>query len=232
MKISIITLFPEMFIGPFDHSILKNAQEKKLIDINFVNIREFGIGPHKVVDDKPYGGGHGMILRVDVLEKAIEQTKDKNLPIQEQKVILLSPHGKTFNQKKALELTSLKHLILVCGHYEGIDERAKEFIDEELSIGDFIITGGEIPAMLVTDAVTRLIKGVLKEGVTSNDSFSELLEYPQYTKPNNYKNLSVPPVLLSGDHGKIKAWRDKISLKTTVKLRPDLLRSNRNLLGY
>jgi len=223
MKISILTLFPEMFSGPFDHSIVKKAKEKKLVDVNFVNIRDFGIGRHRVVDDKPYGGGHGMILRVDVLEKAIAMTRDKNSPAGEQKVILLSPHGKTFNQKKALEFASLKHLILVCGHYEGIDERVKKFIDGELSIGDFITTGGEIPAMLVTDAVTRLVKGVLKEGVTFEESFPLLLEYPQYTKPNVYKNLGVPPILLSGNHGKIKSWRDKISLKTTLKLRPDLL---------
>ncbi|OGH24979.1 MAG: tRNA (guanosine(37)-N1)-methyltransferase TrmD [Candidatus Levybacteria bacterium RIFCSPLOWO2_01_FULL_39_24] len=231
MKISILTLFPEMFSGPFDHSIVKKAKEKKLVDVNFVNIRDFGVGPHKIVDDKSYGGGHGMILRVDVLEKAITQTKNKNLGILEQKVVLLSPHGKTFNQRKALEFASLKHLILVCGHYEGIDERIKKFIDEELSIGDFIVTGGEIPAMLVTDAVARLVKGVLKEGVTSTESFSEILEYPQYTKPNNYKTLAVPSILLSGNHEKIKSWRDKISHRTTEKLRPDLLRSNRSLLG-
>ncbi len=223
MKISILTLFPEMFSGPFDHSIVKRAKEKKLVDIKFINIRDFGIGRHKVVDDKPYGGGHGMVLRVDVLEKAIAETKDNKLNKKNQKVILLSPRGKTFDQRKALKFIELKHLILICGHYEGVDERVRKFIDEELSIGDFIVTGGEIPAMLVTDAVTRLIKGVLKEGVTFSESFSKLLEYPQYTKPNSYKDLDVPPVLLSGNHGKIKSWRDKISLRTTVKLRPDLL---------
>lgn len=223
MKISILTLFPEMFSGPFDHSIVKIAKEKKLVDVNLINIRDFGIGKHKVVDDKPYGGGHGMILRVDVLEKAIAKTKIKKLSAIEQKVVLLSPHGKTFNQKKALSFAQLKHLILICGHYEGFDERVKTFIDEELSIGDFIITGGEIPAMLITDAVTRLIRGVLKEGVTSSESFSDILEYPQYTKPNTYKNASVPTILLSGNHGKIKAWRDSSSLKTTIRLRPDLL---------
>lgn len=224
MKISILTLFPEMFSGPFDYSIIRNAKEKKLVDINFVNIRDFGIGKHRVVDDKPYGGGHGMIIRFDVLEKAISETKEKKFDNNEQKVILLSPHGKTFNQKQALKFASLKHLILVCGHYEGVDERVKKFIDQELSIGDFITTGGEIPAMLVIDAVTRLIKGVLKEGVTTIESFSKLLEYPQYTKPNTHKGLSVPPILLSGDHGKIKTWRDEISIKITAKLRPDLLR--------
>jgi tRNA (guanine37-N1)-methyltransferase len=224
MKISILTLFPEMFSGPFNHSIVKNAIEKKLVDVNFINIRDFGIGKHKVVDDKPYGGGHGMILRVDVLAKAIKQTRNKNLSAGEEKVVLLGAHGKTFNQKKALEFAGLKHLVLVCGHYEGVDERIKKYIDEELSIGDFIVTGGEIPAMLVTDAVTRLIKGVLKEGVTSLESFSELLEYPQYTKPNVYKNDSVPPILLSGNHGKINSWRNEASFTVTTKLRPDLLR--------
>lgn len=231
MKISILTLFPEMFEGPFDHSIIKNAKEKNKVEINFVNIRDFGIGKHKVVDDKPYGGGHGMIIRVDVLEKAIAKTKDQRLTTKGQKVILLSPHGKTFNQKKAQELSNLKHLILICGHYEGVDERSKEFINEELSVGDFILTGGEIPAMLVTDAIVRLISGVLKEGVTSAESFSPpagmggpYLEYPQYTKPNTYKNLQVPSILLGGNHGKIKEWRDKASVKATIRLRPDLLR--------
>ncbi len=224
MKISILTLFPEMFQGPFDYSIIKNASEKKKVDINFINIRDFGIGRHRVVDDKPYGGGHGMILRVDVLEKAISNTKGKKLTTKDQKIILLSPHGKTFNQKKAVQLSHLRHLILICGRYEGVDERIKGFIDEELSIGDFIVTGGEIPAMLVADAVTRLIKGVLKEGVTDTESFSPLLEYPQYTKPDDYKNLKVPTILLGGNHGKIKLWRDEISLKTTKILRPDLLK--------
>ena len=230
MKISILTLFPEMFEGPFDYSIIKNAQEKKKVDIEFINIRDFGIGRHRVVDDKPYGGGHGMILRVDVMDAAISKAKSKNLQAFEQEVVLLNPHGKTFNQEKAKELSTLKHLILVCGRYEGIDERAKKFIDEQISIGDFVVTGGEIPAMLVTDAVVRLIKGVLKEGVTSYESFSlpagkknPLLEYPQYTKPHRYKNLNVPSILLGGDHGKIKSWRDNEALITTARLRPDLL---------
>ena len=223
MKISILTLFPQMFAGPFDYSIIKNAKDKKKVSIEFINIRSFGIGKHKVVDDKPYGGGHGMILRVDVLENAITRSKDKKLSSRDQKVVLLSPHGKTFNQKKAKELSKLKHLILICGRYEGIDERAKKFIDEELSIGDFVVTGGEIPAMLVTDAVVRLIEGVLKEEVTTSESFSPYLEYPQYTKPSLYKNLKVPSILLNGDHGKIKIWRENKSLKTTTRLRPDLI---------
>lgn len=227
MKISIITLFPEMFEGPFSHSIVKNAQAKKIVSINLVNIRDFGIGRHKVVDDKPYGGGIGMVLRVDVVDAAISKTKDQRLMTKDQRVILLSAHGKTFNQEKALEFSKIKHLILICGHYEGIDERVKEFIDEEISIGDFVLTGGEIPAMLITDSVVRLIDGVLKKGATDTESFSgesKLLEYPQYTKPNTYKNLNVPPILLGGNHGKIKEWRNKESAKTTLKFRPDLLK--------
>ena len=223
MKISILTLFPEMFKGPFDHSIIKNAREKNLATINFVNIRDFGIGPHKIVDDKPYGGGRGMILRVDVLEKAIASVKSKNLNSKNQKVILLDARGQTFNQARAVALSKLKHLILICGHYEGIDERVRKFIDEEISIGDFIVTGGEIPSMIVTDAVVRLVNGVLKEGVTSAESFSPFLEYPQYTKPRGFNNLNVPKILLSGDHEKIKDWQQNESLKKTLKLRPDLL---------
>src|SRR3989344_7104001 len=141
MKISILTLFPEMFEGPFDYSIIKNAKVQKKVNIEFINIRDFGIGRHKVVDDKPYGGGHGMILRVDVLDAAISASKDRKFTLETQKVVFLSPHGKTFSQKKAKELSMLSHLILICGRYEGIDERAKQFIDEELSIGDFILTG-------------------------------------------------------------------------------------------
>ena len=192
MKISIITLFPEMFKGPFDSSIIKRAIDKKLVEIKFINLREFGMGRHQMVDDTPYGGGMGMILRVDVLEKAINAAKDKNLNKQEQKVILLSAHGKQFKQKIAKSFSKLKHLILVCGHYEGFDERVKKFIDEEISVGDFVLTGGEIPAMLIADSVARLIKGVIKEDSAAFESFSPYLEYPQYTKPQEHKGLRVP----------------------------------------
>lgn len=224
MKISILTLFPEMFSGPFDHSIVKKAKEKKLVEINYINIREFGIGTHKMVDDKPYGGGLGMIIRVDVLDKAIKSVKDDMMGKKSQKVILLGAHGKTFNQKIAKSLSKLKHLILVCGHYEGVDERVKKFIDLEISIGDFIVTGGEIPAMLIVDAVVRLKKGVLKKGVTEIESFSPYLEYPQYTRPKIYKNMCVPEVLTSGNHLEILKWRNNASIKNTKKLRPDILR--------
>lgn len=217
-----------MFAGPFDHSIIKRAIDKKIIEINYVNIRDFGIGRHKVVDDKPYGGGLGMILKVDVLEKAIDATKDKNLNKKSQKVVLLGTHGKAFNQKKAKDLSKLEHLILICGHYEGVDERIKEFIDEEISVGDFVVTGGEIPAMLIVDGVTRLKRGVLKQKVTEIESFSPFLEFPQYTRPEIYKNISVPEVLRGGNHKKILEWRNKASVKKTLTLRPNIIKSNIN----
>lgn len=223
MKISILTLFPDMFKGPFDYSIVKKSIDKKIVTIEFVNIRAFGIGKHKVVDDKPYGGGAGMILKVDVLEKAINNTKNKKLSPKTQRVVLLDPHGRTFNQEKAKEFSKLKHLILVCGHYEGVDSRVDYFVDEKISIGDFIVTGGEIPAMIITDSVIRLTKGSLKDNAINIESFSPHLEYPQYTRPKVYINYSVPEILLSGNHKKIGEWREAISIKYTAKLRPDLI---------
>jgi len=228
MKITILTLFPEMFTGPFAESIIKRAISKKLVEIKLVNIRDFGLGKHKVVDDTPYGGGQGMILRADVLDSALEKSKEKNLNKKNQKAILLSPQGKTFNQKEAIKFSKLKHLIIVCGHYEGVDARFDKFIDEKVSIGDFVSTGGEIPAMLITDSVTRLVKGVLKAGVTFSESFPNLLEYYQYTKPRIYKGLKIPEILLSGNHKKISQYREKESKKLTLKLRPDLLQTERS----
>ena len=225
MKISIITLFPEMFKGPFEHSIVKRAIDKKIVTISLVNLRDFGLGKHKVVDDTPYGGGDGMVLRVDVLKNAIDATKDDKFKKNGQKVILLSAHGKQFNQVVARKYSKLKHLIIVCGHYEGFDERIRKFIDEDISVGDFILTGGEIPAMLITDSISRLIKGVIKEGSSSNESFSPLLEYPHYTKPQIFKESKVPDVLLSGNHNEIKKWRQKRSVEITKKLRPDLIKN-------
>ena len=223
MKISVITLFPEMFLSPFNESIIKRAIEKKLIEIEFNNIRTFVIGKHQLVDDTPYGGGMGMVLRVDVLHKAIEKVKSEKLTTKEQKVILLTAHGKTFNQKKAKNFSKLKHLILICGHYEGFDERVKKYIDEEISIGDFVLTGGEIPAMLIIDSVSRLVEGVISKGSLDTESFSPFLEYPQYTKPQEYDGLKVPNILLSGNHPKINQWRTLKSQTITKKLRPDLL---------
>lgn len=218
-----------MFRGPFELSIIKKAQEKKLVEINIINIRDFGIGKHKIVDDTPYGGGIGMVMRVDVLSEAIKFAKAS---FKKQSVVLLSASGKSFDQQKAKQFSRLDHLILICGHYEGIDERISKYIDEEISVGECVYTGGEIPSMLITDAVTRLVPGVLKPGVTDNESFSlkgdegELcLEYPQYTKPAVFENISVPEILLSGDHKKIHDWRMGEACKKTKKFRPDLLKS-------
>ncbi len=215
-----------MFESPFDSSIIKRAIDKKLIEIEFIDLRSFGLGKHQLVDDTPYGGGMGMILRVDVLEKAIAAAKDKTLNSNKQKVVLLSAHGKKFEQKVAKSFSRLEHLILVCGHYEGFDERVKNFVDAEISVGDFVLTGGEIPAMLITDSVARLVEGVIKEDSANFESFSPYLEYSQYTKPQDYKGLKVPGVLLSGNHQEIEKWKKEQSLKITAKLRPDLLKKS------
>lgn len=225
MKISVITLFPEMFYSPFNSSIIKRAIEKKLININFVNIRDFGIGKHKLVDDTPYGGGAGMVLRVDVLHKAIEKAKDKKFKKSEERIVLLSASAKTFNQKTAKRYSKLKHLILICGHYEGVDERVSKYIDEKISIGDFVLTGGEIPAMLIIDSTVRLIKGAISKESLEHESFPKFLEYPQYTKPAVFDTVKVPEVLLSGNHGEIRNFRKRNSLIITKKIRPDLINS-------
>lgn len=231
MKISILTLFPEMFQGPFDFSIIKNAKEKGLIAIELVNIRDFGLGRHKVVDDTPYGGGKGMVMRVDVLYEAIQHTRDKSLSPAEEKVVLLDARGEVFKQATAVKYSTVKHLILLCGHYEGVDERIRQYIDETISIGDFILTGGEIPAMLVTDSVTRLISGVLTDEATALESFSndeisgeQHLEYPQYTRPQEFHEHIVPQVLLSGNHAAIAAWRKNMAEEITKTYRPDLIK--------
>lgn len=229
MRITILTLFPDMFTGPFSESIIKRSQEKGSVEIQLVNIRDFGLGTHKVVDDKPYGGGVGMVMKVDVLDKAIKSVRDKTLHSHQQKVVLLDPRGKQFKQQTAQDFSTLQHIILLCGHYEGIDERVRNLVDVTISIGDFILTGGEIPAMLVTDAVVRLIPGVLKENATLHESFSIegfLLEYPHYTTPSEYKGEKVPTILLSGDHKKIDAWRQEQSMQITKTYRPDLLKKS------
>jgi tRNA (guanine37-N1)-methyltransferase len=232
MKISILTLFPEMFIGPFDHSIIKRAKEKKLIDIEIVNIRNFGIGLHKMVDDTPYGGGVGMVLKVDILHKAIDHvkttfSKQSSNETKKQLVVLTSASGKPYKQQAAKNFSNLDHLIIVCGHYEGVDERIMNYVDEEISIGDFVLTGGELPAMIITDSVVRLIEGTITEGATENESFSlsnSLLEYPHYTKPRSYESYDVPEILLSGNHQKIAEWRESKSLEKTKRIRPDLIK--------
>lgn len=232
MKIYILTLFPEMFDGIFDHSIIARATNKKLVSISLINIRDFGEGRHKVVDDSPYGGGAGMVLKADVLAKAVKKLKIKNKQslrsgeLQKSKTILTSASGTPYKQYKARELAKLKELVIICGHYEGVDERfIKNYVDEQISIGDYVLTGGEIPAMVIVDSVVRLISGVLqKEEATINESFTEnLLEGPQYTKPREFEGSKIPEILLSGDHAEIAKWRKQKSLEKTKKQRPDLL---------
>jgi tRNA (guanine37-N1)-methyltransferase len=224
MKIDILTLFPEMFEGPFDYSIIKRAKVKGLAEINIHNLRKWTSDNRRTVDDKPYGGGVGMVMMVEPIDLALRELKLK-IKDEKLKVVLLSPRGKVFNQQIAQEFSKLDHLILICGHYEGVDERVSEYlIDEEISIGDYVLTGGEIPAMILTDSVIRLIPGVLeKSTATTNESFSNSqLEYPQYTRPENYKDWKVPEILLSGDPKKIKVWQEEKAKEKTKKIRPDL----------
>lgn len=219
MKFDVLTLFPEMFKS-LDESIIGRAREKGLIEINLINIRDFSKGKHKKVDDTPYGGGAGMVLMPDVVYDAYDSIKDKNA-----KVIYLSPQGKVLNQNKVKELVKEEHLILLCGHYEGIDQRVlDEIVDEEISIGDYVLTGGELPAMVLIDSVSRYTQGVLNDESIKEESFSNnLLEYPQYTRPEEFRGKKVPEVLISGHHENIKKWREQKSLVVTKLKRPDLL---------
>ncbi len=231
MKFSIITLFPEVFEPIFNSSILKRAQKKGLVEFELINLRDFGKGKHKIVDDRPYGGGAGMVLKADILTKALKSIAPK-LPTTSYQLltILMSASGQPYKQTKTKEFSKLDHLIIVCGHYEGVDQRfIDKYIDGEISIGDYVLTGGEIPAMVIVDSITRLIPGVLeKPEATVNESFSEgLLEYPQYTRPEEFEGKKVPEVLLSGNHAEINKWRLEKSLGKTKKVRPDLLKSTR-----
>ena len=220
MKIDILTLFPKMFDGFLEESIIKRAREKGLVSIQVIDFRTFSFLPHNQVDDTPYGGGGGMVLRCEPLIEAILHYKTKD-----SKVILMCPQGKPFKEQKALSLKNEQHLIFVCGHYEGFDERIRNFVDEEISIGDYVLTGGELASMVITDAVVRLLPGVIKESSHENDSFTKnMLDYPTYTKPYEYKGLKVPDVLLSGDHKKIAEWREQQALENTQKRRSDLLK--------
>jgi tRNA (guanine37-N1)-methyltransferase len=221
MKVDILTLFPAMFKGPFDESIIKRACDKGLIKIEVHNLRKWTKDKHKTVDDRPFGGGVGMVLMIQPIYDALKELRQKD-----SHVILLTPQGKVFIQKTAQRLAKQNHLIFICGHYEGVDERIREhLVDEEISIGDYILTGGELPAMVITDTIVRLVPGVLeKPEATKEESFSPLLEYPQYTRPANFKSWKVPKILLSGDHQKIAEWRKKQALKRTKTRRPDLLK--------
>ena len=219
MKFDVLTLFPEMFQA-IKQSILGRAEEKNLIQINLINIRDFSKDKHKKVDDTPYGGGAGMVMRADVVYDAYKSVQNEN-----SKVIYLTPQGKKLDQKKVEELSKEKHLILLCGHYEGIDQRViDKIVDEEISIGDYVLTGGELPAMVLIDSVSRYVEGVLSESSTNEESFSQgLLEYPQYTRPETFEGVKVPEILLSGHHENIKKWREEKSLENTKLKRPDLL---------
>lgn len=215
-----------MFSGPFDESIIGRGQKRGLLEIHIHQLRDWAKGRHKTVDDRPYGGGTGMVLMVEPVAHAIEDLKSQNKP-PITRVILLDPGGEKFTQKKAWELSKIGRLILIAAHYETVDQRVREhFIDEEISIGDYVLTGGELPAMVLVDTVARLIPGVLeKEDATTNESFENgLLEFPQYTRPEDFRGWKVPEVLLSGDHQKIKDWKKEKSLERTKKNRPDLLK--------
>ena len=219
MKIDILTLFPEMYDGFLNTSIIKSALDRKLVNINTINIRDYSMDKHKKVDDTPYGGGSGMVLMCQPIFDAIKSVKKTN-----SKVILMTPQGVKYNQKIAYNLSKEEHLIFVCGHYEGFDERIRSVCDMELSIGDYVLTGGELPSMVITDSVVRLVDGVIDAGSHINDSFNnDRLDYPTYTKPREYEGMKVPDVLLSGDHKKIDEWRKEESEKRTKERRPDLI---------
>ena len=231
-KIDIVTLFPEMFAGPLTESIIKRARERGLVKINIHNLRDYTRDKHRAADDKPFGGGPGMVLKPEPIFRAVKKLRKRG-----SRVILLGPGGQKLKQPALKRLAEFKHLILLCGHYEGVDERVKKIVLEEISIGDYILTGGELPAMVLVDALVRLVPGVLGDAKSAEEeSFSSGLlgqlemksltglEYPQYTRPASYRGIKVPQILLSGNHEKIKQWREKQAQKRTLAQRPDLIR--------
>lgn len=222
LTFTVVTIFPQMFASTLGHSILKRAQEKNLLKINLVDLRDYTTDKHKMTDDYPYGGGQGMVMKPEPLVAAIEDARKRN---PKARVILLAPQGRVFKQSVAQRMAGEDEIVLLCGRYEGIDERVKAFIDEEISVGDYTLSGGEPAANIVIDAVTRLIPGVLgNENSAADESFSDgLLEYPQYTRPEEFRGLKVPDVLLSGDHQRVKQWRQEKSLETTRQRRPDMM---------
>ena len=219
MKIDILSLFPNMFNGFLNESIIKRAIEKKKVEINIIDFRTYSKLNNNQVDDTPYGGGPGMVLRCEPIFDCIDDIKTKD-----SKIILLTPDGKKYNQKMAVNLKDEKHLIIICGHYEGFDERIRTLADIEISIGDYILTGGEVPAMAITDSIVRLLDEVINKESICDESFNNnLLDYPTYTKPRSYRGLNVPEVLLSGDHKKIAEWRKNEQIKRTQEKRPDII---------
>lgn len=231
MRIDIITIFPKMFSPVLNESIIKRAQAKGLVKINIHNLRDFSLDKHRKVDDRPFGGGPGMVFCPEPIFRAVESIKNSRLKTQNSKVILLTPQGRKLDQQLARELSKCKHLILICGHYEGVDERVRQkLVTDEISIGDYVLTCGELPAMVLIDAVVRLIPEVLgKSQSTHFESFSQgLLEYPQYTRPAVYRGLKVPKILMSGNHKLIARWRKEKAIEITRKKRPDLLEKEKN----
>ncbi len=219
MKIDILTLFPNMFDGFLNESIIKRARENNKVEINIHNFRDYSLEPHKKVDDYGFGGGAGMVLMPQPIFDAVDALREVDT-----KVILMTPQGVPYQQKQAYSLAKLKHIIIICGHYEGFDERIRSIVDLEISIGDYVLTGGEIPSMVIVDSVVRLLSGVIEEESHLNDSFSNnLLDYPVYTKPVDFRGMKVPEVLLSGHHANINKWRLEQSIKKTQERRPDLL---------
>lgn len=226
LRIDVLTLFPGIFSGPLDESILARARERSLVDVRVHDLRPFGIGRHHVCDDTPYGGGAGMVMKPEPLHEALESVLgplEKRAPA---RVLFLSPQGTPLSHQKALELSREPRLVMICGRYEGMDERIRQlWVDEEISIGDYVVTGGELPALVVIDAVVRLLPGVLGNDQSAvNDSYADgIFDYPHYTRPEEFRGLNVPQVLLSGHHGQIERWRRKEALKRTLLNRPDLL---------
>lgn len=219
MKIKIITLFPKMFEGFTGESIIKRAIEKNVCSVEIIDMRDYSLSKHRHVDDTPYGGGAGMVLACDVVDRAIKANSSEN-----SYKIMMTPQGNRYNQQKAMELSTKEEIVLICGHYEGFDERIRSFVDEEISVGDYVLTGGEIPSMIVADSVIRLLGQAIKQESHEDDSFSNgLLEYPQYTRPLEYNGMVVPEVLVNGNHKLINRFRKKESLRKTYLRRPDLL---------
>ena len=224
MKIDILSLFPEMYNGPFTESILKRAQEMNKVEINIHNFRDYSLDPHNNVDDTPFGGGSGMVLACQPIFDCINSLKTKD-----SKVIMMTPSGKVYNQQMAYDLSYEKHLIILCGHYEGFDERIRSICDMEISIGDYVLTGGELPSMILVDSIVRLLPGVIDSESSLNESFNnDLLDYPVYTKPRVYNGMEVPEILLSGDHAKIAKYRLEEQVRKTKEIRPDLLKGDKD----
>ncbi|MEA3489655.1 MAG: tRNA (guanosine(37)-N1)-methyltransferase TrmD [Candidatus Omnitrophota bacterium] len=225
MRIDILTLFPDMFSGPFNESMIKIAREKGLVEIRIHDLRKWTEDRHRTADDKPYGGGPGMIMKVEPVDRGVAELKENACEGTVPMVVMLTPQGQCLNQNTAKAVSRMEHVIIICGHYEGFDERIRSLVDMEISIGDYILTCGEIPAMVLCDTVIRLVPGVLGDGeCLVNESFEDdLLEYPQYTRPSEYKKMRVPPVLLSGDPKKIDQWRREKAMFRTMSRRPDLL---------